>query len=200
MYTWGYIKEAVLAKLDLDESEANEQRLFNRFHIYANEAMTQICSAVKPNRTFAKFVITEKDFEENDEIIKTMPDDFISFGDDVNTIKYNDFMYNTILARCYDDDIEYVGYNKIKFKRVGEYSISYNARWVIFSPVMENSQVLNVPTDILDCLPSYIASQCYKIDDETKSSICRNEYEMFLSRIDDTDFKQTKTFTIGGDW
>ena len=65
---------------------------------------------------------------------------------------------------------------------------------------MDDNVQLNVPDDILDCLPSYIASQCYKVDDEVKSSIYRNEYEMFVARIDATDYKNTKTFSVGGGW
>jgi hypothetical protein len=65
---------------------------------------------------------------------------------------------------------------------------------------MDNSTELDVPRDILDCLPSYIASQCMKIDDEYKASVYRNEYEIFLARIDNTHYKNVKTIEIEGDW
>lgn len=214
MYTWGYIKDAALAKLDLDEHEANVQNLLGRFYIYANEAMTQICSSIKPNRTFAKFVVASSALDREtyvsmhpDEIVYAvgeaikMPEDFISFGDDVCTRDYEDgYGIPHIGTECHDEDFMYAGYNKVIFKKDGTYRISYNARWHTFVPEELEETVLDVPLDILDCLPSYIAHQCYKIDDETKSAIYRNEYEMFLARIDDTDFKQTKTYTIGGDW
>ena len=58
MYTWGYIKENALSKLNLSEQEENEQGFLSRFPYYANEAMTQICSGVRPNETFIEFVIT----------------------------------------------------------------------------------------------------------------------------------------------
>ena len=61
MYTWGYIKDCALAKLDLNKYEEYDEQVttvVSRFPFYANEAMTQICSAVKPNYTFAHFVIT----------------------------------------------------------------------------------------------------------------------------------------------
>lgn len=195
-YTWGYLKEASLAKLDLDENEASIQNLIGRFVYYANEVITQISSAIKPKRTFAKFTITKNDLF----ISKTMPSDFISFGDDVCTIKHKDQFGDTWLRSCTDEDIIYKGYNNIQFLQEGEYEISYNSRWYTFSKDLKDSTVINVPDDILECIPSYIAHQCYKIDDEVKSSIYRNEYEMLLSRIDDTNYKSVKSLHITGGW
>lgn len=202
MYTWGYIKEAALAKLDLEEKEATVQNLLSRFPFYANEVITQVCSAVKPKRTYERFVIAKEDVG----VIKEMPTDFVSFGDDVcyelvteriygHT---NDEYYNQV--ELHDDDFEYIGYNQIMFKHEGVFYISYNARWYTFSKSISDNDVLNVPADILECIPSYIAHQCFKIDDEYKASVFRNEYEIMLSRIDDTDYKNTKTFKIGGEW
>lgn len=194
MYTWGYIKNVTLAKLDLQESEAEKQNLLSRFYYFANEAMTQICSTIKPKHTFFEVDITEENLCKG----ITMPADFISFGNDVNKLFYNEHG-RTYCREAYDDDFEYIGYNKIVCKTVGRFFISYNARWITFTN-QDGDYEIDVPTDILDCIPSYIASQCYKIDDEYKASVFRNEYEMFLSRIDDTDFRNTKTFRIEGDW
>lgn len=194
MYTWGYIKNVALAKLDLEEQEASNQKLLQKFHYYANEAMTQICSTVKPKHAFFEVDVTD------DKIgtAITMPADFISFGNDVNKLFYIE-NGRTYCREAYDDDFEYIGYNKIVCKTVGRFFISYNARWITFTN-QDGDYEIDVPTDILDCIPSYIASQCYKIDDEYKASVFRNEYEIFLSRIDDTDFRNTKTFKIEGDW
>lgn len=194
MYTWGYIKNVTLAKLDLEEQEAGNQNLLERFYYFANEAITQICSAVKPKHTFFEVEIT------NDNIghAITMPDDFISFGNDINKLFYNEYGRFHCREAC-DDDFEYIGYNQILCKTTGIFFISYNARWITFSNQDDDYQI-DVPTDILDCLPSYIASQCFKIDDDYKASVFRNEYEVFLARIDDTDFRNTKTFRIEGDW
>ena len=137
-----------------------------------------------------------------------MPSDFISFGDDVNFILYTDDFGNEIRREAFSNDFSYYGYNQIMFNYVGKYSISYNARWLLFGIKnydydevgQDNDTVLNAPIDVLDCIPSYVASQCLKIDDESKSLVFRNEYELLLARIDNTDFKSNKTFTIGGDW
>lgn len=196
MYTWGYIKDCTLAKLDLDEMEANEQELLSRFPFFANEAMTQICSTVKPNHTFVEFVIT-KDLIG---VPQSMPSDFISFGSDINKRMFVNEYDEWIEEDCYENIFSYRGYNKIVFNRIGKYTISYNARWFTFDKDLDNDAELDVPTDILDCLPSYIAHQCYKVDDETKAAIYRNEFEMMFARIDDTYYKSTQSIKINGDW
>lgn len=238
MYTWGYIKQASLAKLDLNEQEANRQSMLNRFPVLANEALTQICSTCKPKFAFAEFIVSDiyviwkylcekynvynkhviikkpavisddaADFwEEYDKYYFAgtpldMPEDFISFGDDVcYELVYNPYSKSFEQCELHDDNFSYNGYNKVIFKRPGTYYISYNARWYTFLPNITDSTKLDIPTDILDCLPSYIASQCYKIDDERKASIYRNEFEIAMSRIDGTNFKNTKTIKIEGDW
>ena len=94
----------------------------------------------------------------------------------------------------------YQGYNQVVFLHPGEFYIAYNARWYTFTSTQDDKQDIDVPTDILDCIPSYIAAQCFKIDDEYKASVFRNEYEMFLARIDATDYADSRTMIIGGDW
>ena len=195
MYTWGYIKDASLAKLDLEQDEAVELGLLNRFKFYANEVITQVCSSIKPKRSFFEVIVNNENLGK----LITMPKDFISFSDDVSTITTIEYG-TTTLCKTSDEDFIYKGYNQIQCLKQGIYHIAYNARWIKFDEDTLESVELNVPDDILDCIPSYIAHQCYKIDDEYKSSVYRNEYEMFLARIDDTDFKNTGTIKIEGDW
>ena len=191
MYTWGYLKNSILSKLDMDESEADNLSYIDRFPYYANEAMTMICSTVKPKRTFYCVDVTENS-------VITMPSDFISFGDDRNTIDEDIGYGDRMIRELSDEDFEYVGYNQINCKSIGKYKISYNARWCSFENVPDGE--LNVPVDVLECIPSYVASQCMKVDDEQKAAMLRNEFEMLVARIDDTNYKSTKTFKIGGDW
>lgn len=203
MYTWSYIKNAALAKLDFDKNETDitgddyVSTLLNRFPYFANEAITQICSTCKPKHTFAEFIVTD----DNVGTLITMPNDFVSFGDDMcyelRKECYCDRYYEEEL---FSDDFSYIGYNQVRFNHTGKFYISYNARWIVFTEHMSDEVVLNVPTDVLECLPSYIASQCYKVDDEVKAQIFRNEFEMLLSRIDDTDYKRTTHIKIGGEW
>ena len=196
MYTWGYLKDATLAKLDLEQDEANEMKLINRFVFYANEVITQVCSAIKPKRTFYKIVVNDDNLGK---LIVIDDVNFISFSDDMSMLEVTEYG-DRILTECTSNDLMYKGHNQVICFRKGIYNIAYNARWYTFTNSTDENQVLPVPADILDCIPSYIASQCYKIDDEYKSSVFRNEYEMFLARIDNTDFKTNTTFAIGGDW
>lgn len=199
-YTWGYIKDVSLSKLDLDENEATVQNLLSRFPFYANEVITQVCSSIKPKYTFENFVIDKTDVG----VKQTMPDDFVSFGDDVcymlEEVRERNGETRLIKVPIHDDDYEYLGYNQVVFKHPGNYFISYNARWYTFDKSLSDDELINVPDDILDSIPSYIASQCYKIDDEYKASVFRNEYEIMLSRIDNSNFRNTKTIKIEGDW
>ncbi len=199
-YTWGYIKDVSLSKLDLDENEATVQNLLSRFPFYANEVITQVCSSIKPKYTFENFVIDKT----NVGVMQTMPDDFVSFGDDVcymlEEVREHDGKTRLIKVPIHDDDYEYLGYNQVVFKHPGNYFISYNARWYTFDKSLSDDELIDIPDDILDSIPSYIASQCYKIDDEYKASVFRNEYEIMLSRIDNSNFRNTKTIKIEGDW
>lgn len=199
-YTWGYIKDVSLSKLDLDENEATVQNLLSRFPFYANEVITQVCSSIKPKYTFENFVIDKT----NVGVKQTMPDDFVSFGDDVcymlEEVREHNGETRLIKVPIHDDDYEYLGYNQVVFKHLGNYFISYNARWYTFDKSLSDDELIDVPDDILDSIPSYIASQCYKIDDEYKASVFRNEYEIMLSRIDNSNFRNTKTIKIEGDW
>lgn len=201
-YQWNDLKNTILAKLDLTEEEANVQNLINRFPYYANEAMTQICSSIKPKYTFIDFEITQEDVGEP----QTMPKDFVSFSDDVcyelkdEIVDFYTKQTITIKKELHDTDFEYYGYNQVVFKHPGKFYIAYNARWYTLTNNIEGDTYLDVPNDVLDCIPSYVASQCYKIDDEYKASVFRNEYEMMLARIDNRNYKNTKTFEIEGDW
>ena len=196
MYTWGYIKEVALANLDMTEKEALQQNYLNKFIYWANEVITQVSSAVKPKRTFAEFSITDDDVF----VVKQMPDDFVSFGSDVCYVRYCDEYGDTVYRECSDDDLVYRGEKEIMFLRKGNYEISYNARWYTFLPNIDNDTLLDIPVDILECIPTYIAMKGYKIDDEHKSTIYKNEYEVQLARIDDTHYEMNHAFKIGGDW
>ena len=59
MFTYGYLREAVMAHLDIDEDEAQAMNLLSRFHIYANEAMQAICAS-KPMYQYIDITVVEK--------------------------------------------------------------------------------------------------------------------------------------------
>ena len=193
MYTWGYIKENTLSKLNLDESAANELGLLSRFPYYANEAMTQICSGVRPKETYLELSIDETNVGKS----IVMPEMFIGFSDDV--IYYKESQYADF-EEVGDDFVTYNGFNEIICSQKGIYRIPYKARWFFFTKDLHNATDIPAPADICDALPSYIASQCWKVDDEVRAALYRNEFEMFLARIDDTTFKSQRTLRRGGGW
>ena len=59
MLSYGYIREAVQAHLDLDEQETQAMNLQARYHIFANEAMQAIC-AVKPKYDYFKVNVVKE--------------------------------------------------------------------------------------------------------------------------------------------
>ena len=200
MYTWGYIKDCALAKLDLNKYEEYDEQVttvVSRFPFYANEAMTQICSAVKPCYTFAHFVITSEMVGKT----QTMPDDFVNFNCGRSTMDVEDCygqMHYGI--ETHDDDWTVLGYNQLVFYHEGTFHVGYDARWFTFTSTIDDNTVIPAPDDVLDCLPSYIAHQFYKIDYEVKSQLFRDEYEMALARINNTISFEPKTIKIGGGW
>ena len=248
MYTWGYLKGNILAKLNLSEQQANEQGFLSRFPYYANEAMTQICSSVKAKEVFFEIDVLDKnvawckytkafnvyteykepiedDPSPDDEQYKnkvafwefwntlyfvdepiTFPEDFISFNDDVAYCKQPPIYINGIQVdtpkyrEVGDEFIEYYGYNQVRCHKVGSYRIPYNARWFFFTKDTQNDEEITAPADVCDAIPSYVVGQCLRIDDEVRAQVFRNEYEIFLARIDDTTFKAQRTLHIGGGW
>jgi len=59
MLTYGYLREATQAHIDLDEQETQAMNLQTRYHIFANEAMQAICS-VKPKYDYFKVKIVDE--------------------------------------------------------------------------------------------------------------------------------------------
>jgi hypothetical protein len=230
MYTWGYLKNACLAKLDMSADDAIKMGIMNKFPYYANEALGQIVSSIKPKHTYAQFNVVEEshlmcilqnrykditnwdflhwgkcEYENFDKAHKDawdtynyysfvnqpvrMPEDFVSFGDQDN---YVEICNRMVVAT--DDEYKTYGNCEIIFFKGGNYHISYDAKWFEFLPETDDNVKLDIPQDILDAIPSYIVSQCFKIDDEQKAQIYRNEYEMFLARITDDLYYSNKKF------
>lgn len=240
MLTWGYIKEATLAKMDLTVDAAIDQGLMNKIPYYANEALTEITSAIKANKKYAEFKVHNKEYVKNylkekygfnnvnflddgtpdykltsyeleaketfNQYVYTgdtvkMPEDFVSWSNDINLQLYNSD-WVSIGDRAYLQRGNYIIFNEncFEYNQPVIVRIAYNARWFLFSSTTDDTEELDIPDDILLCLPSYIASQLFKIDDEQKSTIYRNEYEMALARINENDYSTNKVFDGRGDW
>lgn len=239
MITWGYIKQATLAKMDLSVDAAVDQGLIEKMPFYANEALTEITSAIKAKRAYADFKVADRNevlncisqtygqdamyfvldhscdlstateaqrnalkvYEQYVYVGDTikMPDDFVAWSDDTNWKVVKDCSGRDTLEPLKDTEFAQRG-NKLIFMKPCICKIAYNARWFLFTPTTDDDEELDIPDDILICLPSYIASQLFKIDDEQKSAIYRNEYEMAIARINENDYSTNKVFDGRGDW
>ena len=238
MYTWGYIKEATLAKLDMTADEASEYGFLNKFPFYANEGLIQIASAIKADRKTCTYTIKDRNkvlfmlkhkYKIDYDLIvnktirpENMLEDYKKMFDEYNSYLYigdkismpKDFMqwidepvqkayergYTTVWKQARADEYFIAGHHQIVFNEEGTYLVPYDGLYMQFTSTTDDDEILEIPADIVNAIPSYIASQCFKIDDEQKSSIFRNEYEMFLARINDDDYATNKTFKTEGNW
>lgn len=131
---------------------------------------------------------------ETEEIIPNepikMPEDFLSFSDSMN-----------YLDNKKDPEIIYIGVDTVELPEFGVYKISYNATYPeITKDIINADSVLEIPPSILNCLPTYIASQILSQDDIQRSTILLNQFELMLGRLDTTVHYEEKEFTSPGGW
>ena len=270
-FTYGYIREATMAHLDLDETEAQAMDILRRFPIYANEAMQAICSSkpkyeyvdVKIVKKFAPLVLDGANFilaseeqikqledwlktpederpdestlptfanheqlkdywhEQNvyevcekismetgfiafankqcwkyvEKHIKRVPEDKpIEFGFDWQDNSCEDMWKVTRERAIVDDDFAYIGRAQLKFYKEGQYLIPAKFMWYVFESGISDDQELDIPSDILTCIPLYIAAICLQIDNPSRAQIKRSEFEMALARCTSTDFMENNSF------
>lgn len=184
MKKWSELKQATLDKLFLDEPEAQQQGYLAKFTYLANECLNMIANRVKPK--IGVFTVTTT--KEND-IVK-MPEDFISFTNMINYL--NDEADPTII---------YIGSKQLKLPKIGEYTIYYNSEWEkITQELIVSDADLDIDSSVLNCLPSYIASQLLAQDDIQRSVMLKNEFELLLSGLDTDIFYQENHFKSTGGW
>ena len=195
MNKWSEIKQATLDKLFLSEEEARQQGYLSKFKYLANECLNIIANGVKPRIVGFKFELVDDSIDKSDfkyhmgDVI-TMPDDFISFSDMI--ILHNNKPY---------DDIVYLGDKDITVGELGEYLIYYNANWEeITEDDIKNDNKLSTHISVINCLPTYMASQCLSQDDVQRSAILKNDFELMLSRLDANILYQNNSFRSTGGW
>lgn len=266
-FTYGYIREATMAHLDIDETEAQAMGILKRFPFYANEAMQAICSS-KPKYEYvdvnivrklaplvldgASFVLAtpeqikqREDYYKlpederppidtlpifaNDEQVKaywherniyeicekvSMEAGFIAFADK-QAYKYVHKKRRRIPEDCgvefgdwsdnefesiqivreeakVDDDYSYISKAQLKFYKPGHYLIPAKFMWYVFDSSIGDEQELDMPSDILTCIPLYIAALCLEIDNPSKAQVKRSQFEMALARCTSSDFLTNK--------
>lgn len=135
--------------------------------------------------------VTDKDYYPINTQI-TMPEDFLSFADMVNYVNGEP-----------DPGIIYLNDKTIALSVPGVYKIFYNALWQpITEDYMNDQEQPDLPIDqsVLNCIPSYVASQILAEDDVQRSTILKNEYELMLSRLDTNIMYQENHFKSTGGW
>ena len=270
-FTYGYIREATMAHLDLDETEAQAMDILKRFPIYANEAMQAICASkpkyeyvdVQVVKKFAPLVLdganfilaTEEQIKQLEDWLK-MPEDERPPEDTLpifaNHVQLQDYwherhvyevgekvgMETDFIAfankQCYklvkcerkripednlfnfdetwadnscpveykreravvDHDFSYLGKAQLKFYKEGRFLIPAKFMWYIFESGIGDDQELDIPSDILSCIPLYIAAICLQIDNPARAQVKRSEFEMALARCTSTDFMENNEFRV----
>lgn len=258
MFTYGYIREATMAHLDLDEAEVGAMNLLNRFPIFANEAIQAISSCKPKLKYFQPTIVNElppvvleynddgdvtvrkptddenyffkysqwpsghlpvdeeaPDFGDeieqklfyaglhtylvNSEIV--MDEDFIAFLDK-QCFRKDDYKYSSgeYLPSRPKKDFFYTGTNSINFMKTGQYKIPYKATWLTFQTGMSDYDELDIPFDVMVCIPLYIASVALQIDYAQKAQLKRSEFEIALSRVTVSDFMPSTKITPTFRW
>lgn len=233
LYTYGYIKNAILTKLNLSEKEANEQKLIDSFIYNINECLTQIASTIKPHYNCQKIIAYKNEIpipkdllppkdkkesvkdrmeRENDlaEYLKDkvivgeifrMPKGFIAFSGKSMVQLENHHSPDVYCApEELHDEVAYVGNDKVICLKPGIFTITYDEFWPYFADKTEDNFEIDIPADVIMCIPSYVASQIWKIDDERKAAIFRNEFEILFARLNNSDYRGNKTLTTEGGW
>lgn len=184
MKKWSEIKQATLHKLFLQEEEARQQNYLEKFQYLANEGLNIIANGVKPR------IVAFNPKTTNENELVTMPDDFLSFADMIN---YVDGVADPVIV--------YVGDRQLKLPVAGEYTIYYNALWRdITEDDIKNDNILEIDSSVLNCIPSYVASQLLSQDDIQRSTSLKNEFELMLSRLDTNIMYQQNHFRSEGGW
>lgn len=195
MKKWSEIKQLTLNKLMMTEAEARQQEYLGKFQGYANECLNIIANGVKPRIKAFRFSVLADDMptavgDYHLSDIITMPDDFLSYADMINY--HNNEPWS---------DIVYLSDRDFVVGELGDYVIYYNALWddITEQNVKEDTE-LTIHISVLNCLPTYIASQCLAQDDVQRSASLRNEFESILSRLDTNVMYQGQHYQSKGGW
>lgn len=152
MNKWSQIKQAVLDKLYLSETEAQELYGLQKFQRLANECINTIANAVKPQIKYFQFSVVADDVTlgTNQFYLSnliSMPSDFISFSS-----------FPSYLNGVEDPEIVYITDKDIKVFELGDYIVVYNAVYPDITTADVNTDaVLQINASVLNLVPSYIA-------------------------------------------
>ena len=219
MKYWSDIVKATLYKMGIAEDDDDATEFTDKMPIVANECLSMMANDLRPCLKKITIVNTER-------AIVTMPEDFLGFSGvpiilrtDKQIIYHPDIEYNDWNVITLPD----VGVYTISyFARYGEIpsyikqgdtgpfktfdlTKSYTEKEYneIFglTPSESDEIVFNgIYSSVLDCLPTYMASQLIAQDDVQKSTILRNEFEVLAQRLETNIMYQNESFRSEGGW
>lgn len=215
MKYWSDIVKATLYKLGIEENDDDSDEFTDKMPIIANECLSMIANDIKAHIKTITINV------EKEAVGVIMPEDFLAFAD-------TDIIFNGKELSRFNPDIIYSAWNQIILKTPGTYIISYNARYgEIPSEIIEHNtkayktfdlrksytkeqyeeffpdsdtEFNGIYESVLDCLPTYIASQLLAQDDVQKSTILRNEFEVLTQRLETKELFQNRHFHSEGGW
>ena len=139
-----------------------------------------------------EYFVSKDTYEINTDI--TMPETFISFTNKQSFIvkrpapfspedfvNGNDWCTNEaerLEPVKYNEDIIFTSGTTVRALKEGEYLIPYRCVWYLFTSASADTKEINMPVDIFNCIPLYIASEILQIDYAQKAQIKRSEFEM----------------------
>jgi len=161
-----------------DPSDEDNKEYSNKFQHLANECLVMIANCVKPKIGTYNITTTEE-YQ-----LVEFPSDFISFN---NMKGIKDGVCFTIP--------QYTKRNTVILPEIGTYTLYYNALWdAITEENVNTDNELEIDTSILYVLPTYIVYNILAQDDIQRSVIMKNDFEILLSRLDNTILYQSDSF------
>lgn len=119
-----------------------------------------------------------------------VPDNFLSFADMIGYLNGEP-----------DPTVVYIDDRRVALPEEGEYTLFYNATWDdVVKADIDADNVLDIDPSVLNCLPTYIASQCLSQDDITRAAILKNEFELMLARLDVNIMYEANHYKSEGGW
>lgn len=186
--TWGEVKLATLQKMFSAESlTINENDESIRTYIYAmpqaaNEGLQLLCTA-------GKFLRNHAEFEAGTHDLKNELPDFYDAG--MLEVYYED------MSPCYDAKLVAGQFLVAPAKII----FCYNAWPPAITSATEDTLELSLDPEVVVLLPLYMASQLYKDDDISISTVYRNEFEVARELLVNRDTGiNTGTFTSVTGW
>lgn len=208
-FTYGYLKEAVKAHLDLEEEELEAMNINQRFHIFANEAI-QAIGYSKPKYVYYEFTavasFTEIDDTPGDDLaaywnnehvylvgqVIDMPDDFLAFATK-RAYMWTDSFTNKLPATT--KYLTYLSDSEFTVLAAANYLVPYQATWFTFAQDIEDTEFIAMPDDLALTIPIYVASVCLQQRDLKIAQAKRQEFELALRRCKTTNFLQNTAVT-----